>query len=55
MAADLTGQNIEDTYPRILQIYNGQALDGTGSLAVVTVSGSFSGNGSGLYINGGTY
>lgn len=55
MPADLTGQNIEDTYTRLLQIYNGQATDGTGSLAIISVSGSFSGNGDGLYINGGTY
>ena len=34
---DLTGQNIEDTYQRVLQIGNGGDLrDGTGSLVTLT-------------------
>ena len=32
---DLTGQNIEDTYQRILQIDSGVVRDGTGSLVPI--------------------
>ena len=40
---DLTGQNIQDTYKRILQIgANGQVFDGTGSLApILRVTASY--------------
>lgn len=37
---DLTGQNIEDTYQRILQVDNGIVLDGTGSLVPIKATTS---------------
>jgi len=33
--ADFTGQNIQDTYQRVVQIDNGQLQDGTGSALVL--------------------
>ena len=33
---DLTGQNIQDTYQRVLQTDNGTLRDGTGSLVNLT-------------------
>ena len=33
---DLTGQNIQDTYQRVLQTDNGTLRDGTGSLVTLT-------------------
>ena len=39
---DLTGQNIENTYQRVLQTDGTFIYDGTGSL--FTISGSFSGS-----------
>jgi len=47
---DLTADFISDTYQRLLQISgsNNTVLDGTGSVVIVTLSGSFSGDGSGL-------
>ena len=39
---DLTGQNIEETYPRILQIDSGIIYDGTGSLVdTINVTSSY--------------
>ena len=52
---DFTGQNIEDTYQRVLQTDGTDLYDGTGSLAVFNFSGSFNGNGSGLFIDGGSF
>ena len=52
---DFTGQNIEDTYQRVLQTDGTDLYDGTGSLAVFSFSGSFNGNGSGLFIDGGSF
>jgi len=52
---DFTGQNIEDTYQRVLQTDGTALYDGTGSLAVVNFTGSFTGNGDGLFINGGSF
>jgi len=49
---DFTGQNIENTYQRVLQTDGTVIYDGTGSLVFLQVSGSFSGSyvgdGSGL-------
>jgi hypothetical protein len=45
---DLTGQNIENTYQRILHTDGVSVYDGTGSLVVIQYTGSFSGDGSGL-------
>ena len=39
---DLTGQNIEDTYQRILQIDRGDIRDGTGSLFIPKTSATAS-------------
>ena len=42
---DLTGQNIEDTYQRVLQVEGGTLYDGTGSLVsftTITASGDIS-------------
>jgi len=52
---DFTGQNIEDSYQRVLQTAGDTLYDGTGSLAVLNFTGSFVGNGDGLTINGGTF
>ena len=46
--ADLTGQNIQDTYQRILQSDNGTLRNGTGSLVTltnITASGNISASG----------
>lgn len=45
---DLTGFNIEDTYQRVLHTDGVSVYDGTGSLANLSYTGSFSGDGSGL-------
>lgn len=45
---DLTGQNIEDTYKRVLHTDGNYIWDGTGSLVVLQYTGSFTGDGSGL-------
>ena len=45
---DLTGQNIQDTYQRVLQTDNGTLRDGTGSLVTltnITASGNISSSG----------
>ena len=45
---DLTGQNIQDTYQRVLQTDNGTLRDGTGSLITltnITASGNISASG----------
>ena len=49
---DLTGQNIEDTYQRILQVDGENIRNGTGSIFVPksAVTASFIGS-----INGGTF
>jgi hypothetical protein len=52
---DFTGQNIEDSYQRVLQTDGTLIYDGTGSLAILNITGSFSGNGNGLTIDGGTF
>lgn len=52
---DFTGQNIEDSYQRVLQSDGSDVYNGTGSLAILNFTGSFSGNGNGLTINGGTF
>ena len=61
---DLTGQNIQDTYQRILQTDNGTLRDGTGSLVTltnITASGNISASGDIQFntltgnINGGTF
>ena len=61
---DLTGQNIEDTYQRVLQNDNGTLRDGTGSLVTltnITASGNISASGDIQFntltgnINGGTF
>ena len=45
-SANLTGQNIQDTYQRLLQISSsGEIADGTGSLAAITsISASLTGS-----------
>ena len=46
--ADLTGQNIQDTYQRLLQTDGGTLRDGTGSLVTltnITASGDISASG----------
>jgi hypothetical protein len=45
---DLTGQNIENTYQRVLQTDGALIWDGTGSLVTLQYTGSFTGDGSGL-------
>ena len=45
---DLTGQNIENTYQRVLQTDGVNVYDGTGSLVTLQYTGSFTGDGSGL-------
>jgi hypothetical protein len=45
---DLTGQNIENTYQRVLHTDGTLIWDGTGSLVTLQYTGSFSGDGSGL-------
>ena len=64
MANDLTGQNIQDTYQRVLQTDNGTLRDGTGSLVTltnITASGNISASGDIQFntltgnINGGTF
>tara|TARA_B100000214_G_scaffold284421_1_gene213964 strand:+ start:119 stop:316 length:198 start_codon:yes stop_codon:yes gene_type:complete len=61
---DLTGQNIQDTYQRVLQTDNGTLRDGTGSLVTltnITASGNISASGDIQFntltgnINGGTF
>tara|TARA_R100001015_G_C4467971_1_gene52619 strand:+ start:127 stop:324 length:198 start_codon:yes stop_codon:yes gene_type:complete len=61
---DLTGQNIQDTYQRVLQNDNGTLRDGTGSLVTltnITASGNISASGDIQFntltgnINGGTF
>ena len=68
---DLTNQQIEATYQRVLQTDGTAVYDGTGSLVVLSYTGSFAGDGSQLtaistasfsfissyidVINGGTY
>ena len=52
---DFTGQNIEDSYQRVLQSDGSDVYNGTGSLAILNFTGSFSGDGNGLTINGGTF
>tara|TARA_R110000772_G_scaffold14603_1_gene42127 strand:+ start:2497 stop:2694 length:198 start_codon:yes stop_codon:yes gene_type:complete len=45
---DLTGQNIENTYQRVLQTDGGDLRDGTGSLVTltnITASGNISSSG----------
>tara|TARA_R100000734_G_C3308932_1_gene99573 strand:+ start:890 stop:1084 length:195 start_codon:yes stop_codon:yes gene_type:complete len=39
---DLTGQNIEDTYQRILQVDSGVVRDGTGSLVPIKAASATS-------------
>ena len=52
---DFTGQNIEDTYQRVLQTDGVNIYDGTGSLCVISGSspsintGSFATTGSNVY------
>ena len=41
---DFTGQNIENTYQRVLQTGDGVVYDGTGSAVFLQISGSFSGS-----------
>ena len=46
---DLTGQQIQDTYQRVLQTDGSILYDGTGSVVdTLKITGSFKGNGSGL-------
>ena len=45
---DFTGQNIEDSYQRVLQTDGKIITDGTGSFVNLQFTGSFSGDGSGL-------
>jgi hypothetical protein len=45
---DLTGQNIENTYQRVLHTDGALIWDGTGSLITPQYTGSFAGDGSGL-------
>jgi hypothetical protein len=45
---DLTGQNIENTYQRVLHTDGTLIWDGTGSLVTLQYTGSFTGDGSGL-------
>jgi hypothetical protein len=45
---DLTGQNIENTYQRVLHTDGALIWDGTGSLVILQYTGSFAGDGSGL-------
>jgi hypothetical protein len=45
---DLTGQNIENTYQRVLQTDGINVYNGTGSLVTLQYTGSFTGDGSGL-------
>ena len=64
---DFTGQNIEDSYQRVLQTDGTLIYDGTGSLFTITstntgsFSGSFTGEFSGVissvgsFIDGGTF
>ena len=61
---DLTNQNIQDTYQRVLQNDNGTLRDGTGSLVTltnITASGNISASGDIQFntltgnINGGTF
>lgn len=41
---DFTGQRIQETYPRLLQTTGSAVYDGTGSLAILDLTGSFYGN-----------
>ena len=61
---DLTNQNIQDTYQRVLQTDNGTLRDGTGSLVTltnITASGNISASGDIQFntltgnVNGGTF
>ena len=53
---DFTGQNIEDTYQRVLQTPDGVNLyDGTGSLFIVVTSISSSLATTASFIDGGTF
>jgi hypothetical protein len=45
---DLTGQDIENTYQRVLHTNGTLIWDGTGSLVTLQYTGSFTGDGSGL-------
>ena len=38
--ADFTGQNIQDTYQRVVQVDKGQLQDGTGSALPITFNGN---------------
>ena len=53
---DFTGQNIEDTYQRVLQTPDGVSLyDGTGSLFIVVTSISSLLAATASFIDGGTF
>ena len=53
---DFTGQNIEDTYQRVLQTPDGVSLyDGTGSLFIVVTSISSSLAATASFKDGGTF
>lgn len=43
-SVDFTGQRIQETFNRLLQTTGSAVYDGTGSLAVLDLTGSFHGN-----------
>jgi hypothetical protein len=52
---DFTGQNIENTYQRVLQTDGTTLYDGTGSLFIVVTSISSSLTSTASFIDGGTF